>query len=41
MEKVMPYFKVFVSFHPVPRTFKINTGCVDLDQSKLGSQSGN
>jgi len=29
MEEVMPYVKALVSFHPVPRTFSINTGCLD------------
>jgi len=25
----MPYVKILVSFHPVPRAFSINTGCLD------------
>jgi hypothetical protein len=29
MEEEMLYVKVLVSFYPVPRTFNINTGCLD------------
>lgn len=35
MEEVMPYVNVLVSFHPVPRTFIINTGCLDWS-AKIG-----
>jgi len=29
VEEVIRYVKILVSFHPVPRTFNINTGCLD------------
>jgi len=29
MEEVAPYVKVLVSFHSLPKTFNINTGCLD------------